>query len=369
MIHSRRIVQKSGCTASMKRLSSGSLLLAAAREAAQDFLEDDVLLAALRGQGAEARTVEERTEHVARLVVDRSARRELANALRARHRFDGVLQTREVHAQARRVCYDAPQPACDFRCGDDGTCPSGYACGDDNYCRVHGAPAGLSCPLVDAAADAFDFFPVAFELAPADDMRDVPVDVIPTVRFTEPVTGVTALTFSLVPNEGTSRAEAVVTYAPETATASLAPVAPLANRTRYIATLGAEIRDRSGKPLVGTTTWSFVTELDTTPPAATMVQPNDGMLNVAVDTVLVATFSEQVSHVTNATFRLTAGGVQVPGAVGYVSQVAVSFTPSQPLAPHTLYVASLHAPISDFAGNTLAGAPVTWSFMTGAALP
>lgn len=221
----------------------------------------------------------------------------------------------------------------------------------------------LSCPVHDAGSDAFDFWPFLLAVSPADATKDVPINVVLTVKFTEQVTGVTATSFTLTRQGDLDPVAAVVSYDPVTRTASLDPHAPLEPSTTYFAALGASIVDFEGHPLYGTRTWSFKTTHDMSAPTVTHVSPADGTSGVGVDTILVATFSEQVSHTTSGFFLEEVNGT-VASTVGYVSQTAVKFTPLQQLAPFTLYTATLTSAITDLTGNALA--TTTWSFTTGA---
>lgn len=64
-------------------------------------------------------------------------------------------------------CFDKPQPACAFWCGDDGACPDGYRCATDQWCKRDDVADGLACgpgPADAAAPDA----PGAPDAAAAD---------------------------------------------------------------------------------------------------------------------------------------------------------------------------------------------------------
>jgi hypothetical protein len=263
-------------------------------------------------------------------------------------------------------CYEPPRPICGFLCGPQGACPAGYACNaTDGFCHREGT--NVSCPLIDAGVDAFDFFPRIAEVAPADMATEVGLDVTPTVKFTEQVEGVSATSFTLTPRDRGEPVPAVVTYDAATRTASLDPDDLLEASIVYEVALGADIVDRTGKPLTGQLTWSFRTMADLTPPMVTMTSPANGATGVPPDVVLVASFSERVASVTPSTFLLEdATGAPVAGTVGFVSLTQESFTPSVVLAPSTVYTATLTSGVVDLKGNPLANAPVTWTFTTGA---
>jgi Ca2+-binding RTX toxin-like protein len=109
---------------------------------------------------------------------------------------------------------------------------------------------------------------------------------------------------------------------------------------------------------------------DTTNPTVRSVTPADGATDVALDTNVVANFSEAIdpATITNATFTLTdPGATSVPAAVSYdpATQEA-TLVPSGALQPTTAYTATLKGGsggVKDLAGNAL-DADVIWSFTT-----
>lgn len=53
-------------------------------------------------------------------------------------------------------CYDTPQPECAFLCGAGDSCPEGYACAGDGWCKRPDIAQDFQCapPVPDAAVDA-----------------------------------------------------------------------------------------------------------------------------------------------------------------------------------------------------------------------
>jgi hypothetical protein len=84
------------------------------------------------------------------------------------------------------ACYDVPQPACGFRCGPAGECPTDYTCNSaDDRCHLNGSPAmvcgvpdgGVDAPDIDAPPDAAIDAAIDAELdAPPDAAIDAPPD-------------------------------------------------------------------------------------------------------------------------------------------------------------------------------------------------
>lgn len=119
-----------------------------------------------------------------------------------------------------------------------------------------------------------------------------------------------------------------------------------------------------------TTSNNFVvTPPDLTPPTIDGRAPSPGATNVGLGTNVTATFSEPVSGVSGATFRLapTAGGADIVASVTYDPATrTATLDPTATLAADTQYTATLTAGITDQAlvPNALAGAPVSWTFTT-----
>lgn len=112
---------------------------------------------------------------------------------------------------------------------------------------------------------------------------------------------------------------------------------------------------------------------DTTPPTVLSTTPVQGATGVASNSNVTATFSKPMNARTlNATtFTLTGpGAAAVAGTVTYVAAGSIAtFTPTAPLAPGTLFTATITTGAQDQASpaNALA-ANYVWSFTT-AALP
>ena len=99
--------------------------------------------------------------------------------------------------------------------------------------------------------------PAPSALSPGNGAIGARYDAPITVTFTEPVTGVSASTFSLRNGAGTP-VSSTVAYDAATRRATLRPSAPLAGDATYTATLTSGIRDATGNALAGRS-WSFTT--------------------------------------------------------------------------------------------------------------
>jgi len=101
---------------------------------------------------------------------------------------------------------------------------------------------------------------------------------------------------------------------------------------------------------------------DTTPPTVTSTIPANGAINVRVDTVITATFSEnmQAATINDSTFTIEG----VTGAVSYADRIA-TFTPDSNLSPNIVYTATITTGAKDAAGNALQTSYI-WDFTTAA---
>jgi uncharacterized repeat protein (TIGR01451 family) len=134
---------------------------------------------------------------------------------------------------------------------------------------------------------------------------------------------------------------------------------------------------QDGYPLMNPWTPS---EPDTTPPTVTTVSPQNGATDVAIDTVVTATFSEAMDSSTITTDSFTLAGTprrgwqeippipptesMVSGTVTYDSDsYTATFTPDASLGYNHEYTATLSTDITDEAGNRLVE-EYSWRFTT-----
>jgi len=173
---------------------------------------------------------------------------------------------------------------------------------------------------------------------------------------------ITAVTFTAA--AGSSAIEGAIGYSGKAAT--FTPKVNLAASTLYTATITTGATDLEGNALAIRKVWSFSTGLSTdlVPPAVVSTLPADLATNVALNSVLSATFSEALlpSTITTVTFT-AAGAAPVLGTVTY-SGTTASLLPASNLYPGTTYTATVSTGVKDLAGNTLASNKV-WSFTTG----
>jgi hypothetical protein len=135
------------------------------------------------------------------------------------------------------------------------------------------------------------------------------------------------------------------------------------NNTSYTATITTGATTLGGIPLAATYTWTFTT-INVTP-FVTSVTPLNHATGVPIAQVLSATFNEAMNPATlnAATFTVIGpGGVNVPGIVVPTGS-GVTFTPTNPLAYSSFYVATITTGAQDLEGTGLA-TDYVWSFST-----
>jgi hypothetical protein len=195
-------------------------------------------------------------------------------------------------------------------------------------------------------------------VSPAADATGVAIDTTVSVTFSEAMNASTITTGSFT----LSGVSGSVSYNSGTYTATFTPSANLSYSTTYTANLSTAITDAAGNPLAAYS-WSFTTVAgDTTPPIVVSVLPEADATDVALDTVVTATFNEAMDESTITASSFTLDGVS--GSVSYNSGTyTATFTPSADLSGDTTYTANLSTAITDAAGNPLASA-YSWSFTT-----
>ena len=196
-----------------------------------------------------------------------------------------------------------------------------------------------------------------------------------SATFSKPMASasLTTSSFTVACPSGSAVAGSVA-YDAATRVATFTPAATLAPNTICVATITSAATDDTGFKLAAAFVWSFVTaaNADTVRPAVVFTAPAAGAANVANNTRVSATFSEDMAlaTVSGSSFTLTntSLGNAVAGTVSYsaASRTAV-FTPSAPggLPGNTVFTATVTTATTDLVGNALASNHV-WRFTTAA---
>ncbi len=209
--------------------------------------------------------------------------------------------------------------------------------------------------------------PQVTSTSPANQTADVPLNAHVSATFSEAMDALTISTASFTVLAGSTPISGTVTYSGVTAT--FAPTDLLAGSTTYTARIRSTASDLSGNGLAEDYVWTFTSGAtpDTTPPQVSSTIPALGATEVALNTLISATFTESMAPhtISTATFTVLAGTTPVAGTVTY-SGVTATFDPAADLAGDTTYTAMIHRAATDLAGNALAQ-DYEWSFTTGTA--
>ena len=168
-----------------------------------------------------------------------------------------------------------------------------------------------------------------------------------------------AQTFTV--RHGTTTIAGIVTYSGNIAT--FTPNIALSPGTLYTGTITTGAKDVAGNQLSANYNWSFTTGAV---PVVISTDPINNAVNVALSKIITATFSKAMdaSTLNGSTFMIHNGVIPVPGVITYFGNI-VTFTPSSPLLPGTLYTGTITSAVQDATGNNLANS-YSWKFTTGA---
>ncbi|WP_367770547.1 Ig-like domain-containing protein [Flavobacterium sp. WC2421] len=219
-----------------------------------------------------------------------------------------------------------------------------YGCAKDDFQEIDGV-----CPLVTITS-------------PINGATNVPLDQIITVSFNEEMNAETINQSSFTLN-GTSQVAGVVTYSGTTAT--FTPSALLTPNTTYSARITRTVKDLTGNALQTETIWTFSTGLTITPMVSS-TDPENNTNNVVLNKLVSVNFNMpmKASTINTTNFTLKQGTTAVSGTVSYSGTTAI-FTPTGPLAPNTVYTATVSKAVTNL-DNTALLSDYVWKFTTGA---
>ena len=209
----------------------------------------------------------------------------------------------------------------------DSTSPNAIYCGGQTN-------VSITSPLLIASNEPLDTIAVAVTSNPSIGAR-------PTVLFKGSVTGCATYSYGY----------------------EIVPSGPLLLNTDYTITVGGA-KDIAGNTLASLN-FNFKTETNHAPVSVLSTSPASGATGTALTPVVTANFSGTIrpESVTATSFSLSGGGATVPGAVSATGSTA-TFVPNNPLAPSTVYTATITSGIQDQSG--LGVASYTWTFTTRA---
>jgi len=203
-------------------------------------------------------------------------------------------------------------------------------------------------------------------VTPAQGATNVPVNAVISATFSQAMSAssINASTFMLAAPGGVA-VTGTVAYSGLTATFTPRG-GVLAYGTTYTATITRGASSPGGGELMGDYVWSFTT-LTPGAPGVVSVTPLPGATNVAVNTVVSATFNMPMdpSSLNTSTFKLAApGGALAKGTVALDStHTMATFTPANGLVVGTTYTATITTGVMT-AGKTPMSANYVWTFTT-----
>lgn len=232
--------------------------------------------------------------------------------------------------------------------------------------------------------------PTVLTTSAADGATGLLVNRVSTATFSEPMDPATlvdpAITFTVKETLLGTDVAGVVTYIGNTVTFN--PNSDLKANTQYTSTISTSATDLAGNALVSglrANPWSWTTGggFDILPPTITFTDPANQDIEVAIDSSVNTTFSEEMAPLTITTANFTVQksgtplGLPLLGAVSYDPLTMIAtFVPDSPLELDTEYTVTVTNAARDLANNALvvpavAGLPVPnpWTFRTAAAIP
>jgi Big-like domain-containing protein len=207
--------------------------------------------------------------------------------------------------------------------------------------------------------------PAVVSTIPANNAVNVPGNNAVLVTFSEPVTGISATTFTLLTNGVAS--SGTVTFIAASNTAVFTPSAPLPAGAVNTATITTAVTDISGNPLAAPVVFSFTSTVpDNTPPQIVSISPAANETKVPTTKIITVTFNEPMApaSVNELTFTLSGG---VTGKVTYDPKTdTATFAPDRPLSFNHPYTITISANVKSL-GNVPMSSEFTSTFTTNAA--
>jgi hypothetical protein len=216
--------------------------------------------------------------------------------------------------------------------------------------------------------------PIVMSTVPLAGATGVPITQVLHARFNEAMLCSTlqspATTITLT---GPGATPVGITVACAGSGVTITPTSPLLYSTEYTANISVAAEDLAGTPMVLPYQWVFYT-VPGPPPPPTVIStiPINLAVDVPINQVLSATFSEAMDPATinSATFLLvqtSVPGTPVNGVITYAPNGSVAtFTPNAPLLPSTNYTANITVGAMDL-NDDAAVTPYQWTFTTAAA--
>lgn len=215
--------------------------------------------------------------------------------------------------------------------------------------------------------------PTVSSTSPRANAQSVAINTLIAASFSEPMDPltITAATFMLACPAG-APVTGTVSYAGNGSVATFNPTNDLPPGTPCTASITAAAKDIAGNASAAEYHWIFTTGAasDTVAPTVSSTSPLPGDTDVAINSLITASFSEAMNPLTVTAVNFTLAcpaSVPITGTVRYaVNGNVATFTPAANLPASTICTARIATGVTDVADNAMVTA-VSWNFITGAA--
>jgi hypothetical protein len=203
--------------------------------------------------------------------------------------------------------------------------------------------------------------PTVTSTDPIANATNVALNKVVKAVFSAPMDPASIIGTTFTVRQGATPIAGTVTYLGTTA--SFTPNSPLSPNLVYRATITTGAKSASGIALASNYEWTFTTGVNVAPTVLS-TDPQNNAVNVALNKVVNATFSEPMNAatMTGMTFTLRQGANAINGSVTY-SGTTATFTPTNPLSGNLTYTATVTTGAQNLAGTGLANDYV-WTFQT-----
>ncbi len=205
--------------------------------------------------------------------------------------------------------------------------------------------------------------PVIITHTPSTGAADAAIDTEISATFSEYMDPLTIDGTKFTLSDG-SPVAGTVSYTAGSLTARFIPDENLEYNTEYTVTVSGSIEDYTDKPLGSDLVWSFRTLVDILNPTVVSTSPETDAVNVSLDSVIEATFSESIGPGTiNESSFTVDNGVTASSIVYNPDTLTATFTPLSDFTLGTTHTATITTDVQDPQGNFMEE-NYTWSFQT-----
>ena len=203
--------------------------------------------------------------------------------------------------------------------------------------------------------------PLVISTDPANLEVDVTLNKIITATFSMPMDATTINSTTFFISSNGIKIAGNVTFIGTTA--SFTPAEDLKSNTIYTGFISTNVKNTAGTSLVSDYIWTFTTG-SLKAPMVISTDPTNNAVNVPLDKVVSATFSEPMNSatITNTSFVIRNGATIISGSISYSGSTA-TFTPDVPFTSGTLYTGTITTGAKNLLGVSLTSDYV-WTFTT-----